>query len=178
MFPPASMVFLSWNCIRLVLTCWFGMALTHITQRTAIGKLPTVHQWPLGNAASSLQHPKVATLAAGTHYYMCPPAGTQADPLPPTASKGAGSTQREAMPVFSRAFEAITQQYQHYIHVPSCLWLMWCDDSVFSQINLKLCRTGTDITCANGTALLTQPWAPHLSSTLLPTGGHEYRTGV
>lgn len=42
-FPPASMVFLSRNCTRLVLTRWFGVALTRITHRRSISELPMVH---------------------------------------------------------------------------------------------------------------------------------------
>lgn len=45
--PPASVVFLSWKCTRLVLTHWFGVALAHITQVSLSYQWSTTNPWAM-----------------------------------------------------------------------------------------------------------------------------------
>lgn len=150
MFPPASMVLLSWNCIRLVLTCWFGVALIHITQRTSISlsyPWPTTEPWAMLLPANSTQRWQRWQQAPIT---MCVPLlAHKLIPYPPQPPQALVALKgRPCLCLQELLRPSLDNANTIYM---SLLASDWCGDSVLSQISLKPCGTGTDIPCANGT---------------------------
>lgn len=145
------MVFLSLHCTRLVLTCWFRVALTHIRHRTSSSELPMVHHWavplPVYSTSGWQDWQQVfVTLCVTLLVSSVIPCRSLQRPMCQWYSK--------------RSLACVLKGFwNHYSTTPSrsALAFDWCGDIVLFQVNLKLCgmrgsHSLCKLDCSSGSA--------------------------